>query len=61
MADYAPHARNASELLEALDPKSVVNKRVDDADAVIAVARVEAIPALAAATAGQGTGGAEPR
>jgi hypothetical protein len=56
MADYATHARNARELLEALDAKSVVKKRVYDANAVIAVAQVEAILALAAAVAGQGAG-----
>ncbi|MEU9986411.1 hypothetical protein AB0E10_06275 [Streptomyces sp. NPDC048045] len=55
MADYATHAQNARELLEALDAKSVVKKRVYDANAVITCAQVEAILALAAATAGQGT------
>lgn len=56
MADYATHAQNARELLEALDAKSVVKKRVYDAKAVIAVAQVEAILALAAAVAEQGIG-----
>ncbi|MFD7229566.1 hypothetical protein [Streptomyces sp. NPDC059881] len=56
MADYAPHAQNARELLEALDAKSVVKKRLYDANAVVAVAQVEAILALAAAVAGQGMG-----
>lgn len=58
MADYATHAQNARELLAALDAKSVVKKRVYDAPTVVAVAQVEAILALAAAVAEQGTGGA---
>lgn len=31
MADYATHAQNARELLEALDAKSVVQKRAGPA------------------------------
>ncbi|MER6343510.1 hypothetical protein ACWC10_02425 [Streptomyces sp. NPDC001595] len=60
MADYATHAQNARELLEVIDAKSAVKKRLYDANAVIAAAQVEAILALAAAIAGQGTG-ADPR
>ncbi|MER5181883.1 hypothetical protein ABT009_26600 [Streptomyces sp. NPDC002896] len=54
MADYATHAQNARELLEAVDPKSLAKKRLYDS--VIAVAQVEAILALAAAAAEQGIG-----
>ncbi|MEU1197492.1 hypothetical protein ABZ446_14835 [Streptomyces sp. NPDC005813] len=56
MTGYATHAQNARELLEALDAKSVVKKRLYDANAVVAVAQVEAILALAAAIAEQGSG-----
>ncbi|MFD6550559.1 hypothetical protein ACN6K9_002854 [Streptomyces sp. SAS_267] len=52
MADYATHAQNARELLEAVDAKSAARKR--HYDTAIAAAQVEAILALAAAVAEQG-------
>ncbi|WP_369169363.1 hypothetical protein AB5J49_16345 [Streptomyces sp. R28] len=52
MADYATHAQNARELLEAVDAKSAAKKR--QYDTAIAAAQVEAILALAAAEQGIG-------